>query len=36
VPLDFLVLQAFDTYEFKRMRIRQTAASDFVFVNLFR
>jgi integrase len=36
VPLDFLVVQAFDTYEFERMRIRQAAAGDFVFVNLFR
>jgi integrase/recombinase XerD len=36
VPLDFLVVQAFDTYEFERMRIRQAAEGDFVFVNLFR
>jgi integrase len=36
VPLDFLVVQAFDTYEFERMRVPQAAASDFVFVNLFR
>jgi integrase/recombinase XerD len=36
VPLDFLVVQAFDTYEFERMRIRQAASSDFVVVNLFR
>lgn len=36
VPLDFLVVQAFDTYEFERMRVRQAADSDFVFVNLFR
>jgi integrase/recombinase XerD len=36
VPLDFLVVQAFDTYQFERMRIRQAADSDFVFVNLFR
>jgi integrase len=36
VPLDFLVVQAFDTYEFERMRIRQAADSDFVFINLFR
>jgi integrase len=33
VPLDFLVVQAFDTYEFERMRIKQAANSDFVFVN---
>ena len=36
VPLDFLTVQAFDTYEFERMRVPQAAASDFVFVNLFR
>jgi integrase len=36
VPLDFLVVQAFDTYEFERMRVAGTADSDFVFVNLFR
>lgn len=36
VPLDFLAVQAFDSYEFERMRVAQAAASDFVFVNLFR
>jgi integrase/recombinase XerD len=36
VPLDFLVVQAFDTYEFERMRVPWVADSDFVFVNLFR
>jgi integrase/recombinase XerD len=36
VPLDFLVVQAFDTYEFERMRVPAAAGSDFVFVNLFR
>ena len=36
VPLDFLVVQAFDTYELERMRVPQAAGSDFVFVNLFR
>jgi integrase/recombinase XerD len=36
VPLDFLTVQAFDTYEFERMRVAQAAGSDFVFVNLFR
>ena len=36
VPLDFLVVQAFDTYEFERMRVKQVVDSDFVFVNLFR
>ena len=36
VPLDFLTVQAFDTYEFERMRVAAAAGSDFVFVNLFR
>jgi integrase len=36
VPLDFITVQAFDTYEFERMRIRRAATSDFVLVNLFR
>jgi site-specific recombinase XerD len=36
VPLDFLVVQAFDTYEFERMGVPQAAAGDFVLVNLFR
>jgi integrase/recombinase XerD len=36
VPLDFLTVQAFDSYEFERMRVAQAADSDFVFVNLFR
>ena len=36
VPLDFLVVQAFDIYEFERMRSPAAADSDFVFVNLFR
>lgn len=36
VPLDFLVVQAFDTYELERMRVREAASSDFVLVNLFR
>src|SRR6516164_7665342 len=36
VPLDFLVVQAFDTYELERMRVAAAAASDFVLVNLFR
>jgi len=36
VPLDFLVVQAFDSYEFERMRVAAAADSDFVFVNLFR
>jgi integrase len=36
VPLDFLVVQVFDVYEFERMRVPAAAGSDFVFVNLFR
>ena len=36
VPLDFLVVQAFDTYELERMRVPRAAGSDFVFVNLVR
>ncbi len=36
VPLDFVTVQGFDTYEFERMRVAAAAASDFVFVNLFR
>jgi integrase/recombinase XerD len=36
VPLDFVTVQAFDTYEFERMRVPQAARSDFVVVNLFR
>jgi integrase len=36
VPLDFLVVQAFDTYEFERMRVPAAAEADFVLVNLFR
>ncbi len=36
VPLDFLTVQAFDTYEFERRRVPGATASDFVFVNMFR
>ncbi|MDN5919797.1 MAG: tyrosine-type recombinase/integrase [Pseudonocardia sp.] len=36
VPLDFLVVGAFDAYQFERMRVAAAAGSDFVFVNLFR
>jgi integrase/recombinase XerD len=36
VPLDFLIVQAFDGYEFERLRVAPAAASDFVLVNLFR
>src|SRR6266699_2283742 len=36
VPLDFLVVQAFDTYEFERLRVPRAVSSDFLVVNLFR
>ncbi len=36
VPLDFVTVQAFDSYEFERMRVPRAAGSDFVLVNLFR
>jgi integrase len=36
VPLDFLVVQAFDSYEFERVKVPAAAGSDFVFVNLAR
>ena len=36
VPLDFLTVQAFDTYEFERMRVPGAACGDFALVNLFR
>jgi integrase/recombinase XerD len=36
VPLDFLVVQAFDTYVLERMSVPQAADGDFVLVNLFR
>ena len=36
VPLDFLTVQAFDTFAFERMSVPQAATSDFVVVNLFR
>jgi integrase/recombinase XerD len=36
VPLDFLVVQAFDAYELERMELPEARASDFVLVNLFR
>lgn len=36
VPLDFLVVQAFDTYEFERLGVLEARDSDFVLVNLFR
>lgn len=36
VPADFLVVQAFDGYEFERMGVPGAVESDFVLVNLFR
>jgi len=36
VPLDFLVVQAYDGYEFERLAVPRAAESDFVLVNLFR
>jgi site-specific recombinase XerD len=36
VPLDFLLVQAFDTYVFERAQVARGAGSDFVLVNLFR
>jgi len=36
VPLDLLIVQAFDTYVFERMTVPAAAAGDFVVVNLFR
>jgi len=36
VPLDFLVVQAFDGYEFERLAVAGAGESDFVLVNLFR
>ncbi|WP_229481024.1 tyrosine-type recombinase/integrase [Mycolicibacterium mageritense] len=36
VPLGFLIVQAFDVYEFERFAIPRARDSDFVFVNLFR
>jgi integrase len=36
VPLDFVTVGAFDTYEWERMRFRQAAAGDFLLVNLRR
>jgi integrase/recombinase XerD len=36
VPLDFLVVQAFDAYELERMQVPAAGGSDFVLVNLFR
>lgn len=36
VPLDFLIVQAFDTYVLERMSVPRAADGDFVVVNLFR
>jgi site-specific recombinase XerD len=36
VPLDFLVVQAFDDYEYERGGVPGAGAGDFVMVNLFR
>jgi integrase/recombinase XerD len=36
VPLDFLVVGAFDGYEFERLAVARAGESDFVLVNLFR
>ncbi len=36
VPLDFLVVGAFDTYEFERLEVPEAQDSDFLLVNLFR
>ena len=36
VPLDFVTVQAFDSYEFERMTVPAAVSSDLVFVNLFR
>lgn len=36
VPLDSLIVQAFDTYALERMRVPRADAGDFLAVNLFR
>lgn len=36
VPLDFLIVQAFDTYVLERLSVPAAAEGDFVVVNLFR
>jgi integrase/recombinase XerD len=36
VPLDFLVVQAFDAYELERLQVARALTSDHVLVNLFR
>src|SRR6201993_4746427 len=36
VPLDFLVVQVFDVYEYERFAVPRAGESDFLLVNLFR
>jgi integrase len=36
VPLDFLLVQAFDAYEFERLAVAGAGESDFLLVNLWR
>jgi site-specific recombinase XerD len=36
VPLDFITVRAFDTYQFERAAVAAAADGDFVLVNLFR
>jgi integrase len=36
VPLDFLVVQVFDVYDFERFAVPRAGESDFLLVNLFR
>lgn len=36
VPLDSLLVQAFDAYAFERLEVREATDGDFVLVNLFR
>ncbi|MEO3799385.1 hypothetical protein [Nonomuraea sp. B1E8] len=36
VPVDFLLVQAYDQYVFERAEIPRAQASDFALVNLFR
>ena len=36
MPLDFLTVQAFDSWAFERMTVPAAASGDFVFVNMFR
>ena len=36
VPLDFLTVQAFDSWEFERMTVPAAASNDFVLVNMWR